>query len=848
MLRVTLKGLLSHKVRFALTSLAVVVGVAFVVGSMVLTDSIRIQFDSLLEEISEGVDLTVRGEEQFEQQQFGGTPVPIPASLVGDVTATPGVAEAVGTAGGWPALLIGSDGEPVRPMGPALGLNWIDSETMSNLTVKEGRGPVEEDEVSLDVDLAEKGEVSVGDTVQIQTPLGPGEYTLVGLFSFGENNALGGATLTAFTTEETQRLFNLEGQFETIEVRLDEGADLEQVRNEIASVLPGGVEVVDTAEAVEEQQDELGQLIGIFGNVLLGFAAVTLFVSAFLIVNTFTIVIGQRVRELALLRAVGATGTQVALSVLGEALVIGLISAVVGFGLGILTAMGLNAVLNAGGFGSGETGLAITTSPFLAALVIGVVVTVLSATIPAWRSTRIPPVAAMRDGFELHGLSIRTRATIGAVMAAVGAVLMGGGLFGGARGMDLLASVATGAVLVFLGVAFMSPLFATPTARFVGAPFAKLFRVTGRLAQGNAARSPRRTASSASALMIGLALVSMALVAGGSIKESFANTLGSSITADWYVSAGMGAGFMPFSPEAAAAMKELPELSAVTGGRMGAMQVAGKTRQTSAVDYAVVNELFDLDIQEGEIGADTPGVMLQSDPADDLGVGVGDTITATFQATGDVELPVVAIYEDSSVLGNWIIGLDTYEENFTERLDFWVGAKTAAGVEPEAARAAIEDAIADYPELEVKDRDEFREAQAGQLDQLLLIINVFLFLAIVIAFIGIMNTLALSVFERTRELGLLRAVGESRGQVWGMITMEAIIVAVFGALLGVAVGVVFGLAITTALPDDFINTVAVPGGQLVIVVLLAAMLGVVAAIYPAWKASRLDVLEAITYE
>ncbi len=847
MLRVTLKGLLSHKIRFGLTSLAVVVGVAFVVGSMVLTDSIRTQFNSLLEEINEGVELTVRGEQQFEEQQFGGTSIPIPASLLDEVNATPGVAEAAGTVTGWPALLVGSDGEPVEPTGPPLGVNWIESETVSSLNILEGRPPGDGDEVALDESLADDGGVSVGDEVQIQTPRGPKTYALVGIFSFGENNALGGATLAAFTTAETQALFNLEDEFQTIDISLDEGADLAQVKGEIASFLPEGVEIVNTEEAVEEQQDQLGSIIDIFGNVLLGFAAVTLFVSAFLIVNTFTIVIGQRVRELALLRAVGATGTQVALSVLGEAVVIGILSALIGFGLGILTALGLNAILNAGGFGSGETELAITASPFLAALTVGVVVTVLSATIPAWRSTRIPPVAAMRDGFELHGLSIRTRATIGAAMAALGAVLMGWALFGGARGMQLVGGLASGAVLVFLGVAFMSPLFATPMARVVGAPFARLFRVTGRLARGNAARSPRRTASSASALMIGLALVSMAMVAGHSIKESFAKTLGSSITADWYVSGGVG-GFMPFSPEAAAAMSELPELSAVTGGRFASMRVADKTRQVSAVDYAVINDLFELDIQEGQIGAGVTGVMLQGDPAEDLGVRVGDTVTATFQATGEVELPVVAIYEDSSVLGNWIIDLDTYGENFTEAVDFWVGAKTADGIDPAAARSAIEEALADYPELEVQDREEFQESQEGQLDQLLLIINVFLFLAIVIAFIGIMNTLALSVFERTRELGLLRAVGESRGQVWGMITMEAIIVAVFGALLGVAVGVVFGLAIATALPEDFVNTVAVPIGELVLVVMLAAALGVVAAIYPAWKASRLDVLEAITYE
>jgi putative ABC transport system permease protein len=346
--------------------------------------------------------------------------------------------------------------------------------------------------------------------------------------------------------------------------------------------------------------------------------------------------------------------------------------------------------------------------------------------------------------------------------------------------------------------------------------------------------------------MIGLALVSGALVIGTSIKASFSSTLSTSITADWYVSA--SGGFVPFSPAATESLQELPELSAVTGGRAGQMQVEDSVKQVSAVDYAVVSDLFELDVQEGEVTADARGLLLHSDPAADLGVGAGDTVTALFQVTGEQELPVVAIYDDSSVLGNWVMDLGTYDENFVEASDFWAAAKTAEGFSPEAARSAMEAALVDYPEIELEDREEFQQSQEEFLDNFLLVINVFLGIAIIIAFIGIVMTLALSVSERTRELGLLRAVGETRAQVWGMITLEAVLVAVFGALLGVAIGLLFGLAVASALPSDFINTIDVPVGSLIIVVAIAAILGVVAALYPARKAGKLDVLDAISYE
>jgi putative ABC transport system permease protein len=845
MLRVTLKGLLEHKIRFILTTLAVVVGVAFVVGAFTLTDSVRAQFDKLFEEINAGIDLAVRGEEPFDTGAFGTRP-PVDAALLPQVEGVTGVAEAVGFAGGFPALLVGSDGEAVEPTGgPPLAVSWNDSERLQTLTLKEGRGPAAAGEVAIDVDTVERGAVGVGDTVTIQTPQGPLPFRLVGTFSFGSSNALSGATLTAFTLPEAQRLYNLEGMYQEIDIALDDPARSEEVEAEIRRFLPPGTEVVTGEVLVEESQEAVGEFVDIFGNVLLGFAGVVLFVGVFLISNTFTIVVGQRVRELALLRAVGASARQIANSVFGEALVVGVLASVIGFVLGLGIALLLNAVLSAAGFGAGDTSLVLAPRTFLVAVLVGVGVTLVSSISPARKATTIPPVAAMREGFSLQGTSFARRAVGGIAMIVIGSVLIAYALFGDPDTIVLVVGMVVGAVLVFLGVALVSPVVASPLARFVGIPLARLYRAPGRLAEENAARTPRRTASTASALMIGLALVSTALIVGTSIKESVVDTVSGSIEADWYIDSG---GFFGFSTDIAAGMAELPELSAVSGIRFGQFQVDGSTKQANAVDFEVVEELFDLDVRQGALGPGARGLAIGTDPAADLGVGPGDTVTVVFPETGARDVPVAAVYDDTSVLGNWVLDLETYSENYVGNVDLSVAARSSEGTSPDEARAAIESVTDAYPQVEVQDRAEFTESQEDQINQFLVVINVFLVFAVFVAFIGITNTLALSVFERTRELGLLRAVGMLRPQVRRMVRLEAVIVAVFGALLGVAVGVAFGIAVTVSLPDDVVSVLAVPYGSLVVVVIVAGLVGVLAALWPAWRAGRLDVLEAIATE
>jgi putative ABC transport system permease protein len=844
MLRLTLRGLREHKIRFFLTTFAVVIGVGFVVGTLVLTDSVRMQFNQLFTDINQGIDLQVRGTSQFEQGAFGTTP-PVPESLLDTTRALPGVAAVGANAGGIPALLIDAAGQPVKPVGgPPLAVTWDPGSPNSSLEVVQGGPPAAADEVGLDVDLARRGNVELGDEVTIQTAKGPGRYRVVGIFSFGSGNSLAGATLVAFTLPEAQRLYDLEGQLSSIDVAVAGGTSVDTVRDEIRAILPPGTEVVTASQLVAESQSDIGVLVDIFGNVLLGFAGITLFVSAFLISNTFTIVVGQRVKELALLRAIGATPAQIARSVLGEALAVGIVATVVGMGLGVLIALGLNAVLTQAGLGTEGTSLVLSPRSFVAAAAVGVIVTLLSAITPAWKATTVPPVAAMRDGFAFRGLSMHTRGIAGSILVIVGGAALAWALFTTPDTALLLGGMIGGALLIFLGVATLSPAVAAPIAHVVGIPF-RLFRTAGHLAEENAARNPRRTASTASALMIGLALVTTALVVGTSIKGSLRTTIGGSITADWYVSTGS---FYGFDPAVAQALQELPELSTVSAIRQGQVQVDGSTKAVSAVDFATLPEVVDIGLEQGTVGEGSRGVLVHKDPARDLGLGVGDQVTLVFNDTGAVTVAVMGIYDDSSVVGNWVVDNETFADNTTAQLDALVIAKTRPGVSAGDARAAISQVLEPYPDLKLQDRQEFTADRVGQLDALLAVVNVFLLLAILIAFFGITNTLALSVFERTRELGLLRAVGMSRRQLKRMVRLEAVIVAVFGAVLGVIVGLVFGIAVTRALPRTIASSISVPVPTLLVLVVLSGLVGVLAAIWPARRASRLDILQAIAHE
>ena len=864
MFKLTIKSLLDKKVRFALTTLAVVAGVAFVVGVFVMTDSLRSSFGQLAEDIAESSPLVVRTAQEVGEEIDRA---PVPEALDAAILEVDGVADTIPGVSATNTIInkVDENGEAVAiiPRGPpTLGFSWAPDV----FYLIEGDVPVESDEFVADATTVDLHDLQVGTTYTINGPIETGEFELVGVFNWGspdENTSLG-QTMAAFELEFAQEFLGLEGLYNSIGVIPEPGADVGAVQRDIQELVGRDYEVV-TAETIEEEtSSDIDEVIDIFNTVLLVFAFVIVFVSAFIINNTFQIVVAQRIRELGLLRAIGATGKQVRNSVLTEAVLVGAFSTLAGIGVGRFLAGGMRWMLNQGGFSLPAGPLEIAPRTIVWAVLVGMGVTLLSAVIPARRARTVSPIAAIQADHRLAGASLQRRLIIGGVLTGLGALLLLGGLFGGMGTTPTLVLVGFGAFLVFIGMNTLAPSFARPAANLIGRPIARFFGVPGQLAMGNAARSPRRTASTAAALMIGLSLVGMAGVVGESLTQSFLKTLDDAVESDYFIQSEAG-GFDPtvgFAQEVAHEIEALPEFDTVVTYRfaIGSMRIDGVNRDLFATDFDLVESHMDADVVAGslaEAGGDST-IALHVDSAEDLAVSVGDTLDATFPDNQTETLTVAAIYEDATIFGNWLIDNVTWEEHFT-RQEIGFASATIAGFSddlPEEEQQRLEEAAAEaiapleemFPGVKMESRVEFRQGQQDQLNSFLIVITVMLGLSLVIALIGIANTLGLAVFERTREIGLVRAVGMTRRQLRRMIRWEAVIVAVFGALLGLALGVIFGVAISIAIPSSVISTVAVPWGTLVFYLIVAGFSGMIAALFPAIRASRLNVLEAIAYE
>jgi len=810
--RATIKGLLAHKLRLVLTALAVVLGVGFVAGTYVLTDTIDQTFDELFAEISGGVDVSVRAESSFDGPSgFGGGETgreTVPDSLVASVAAVPGVAAVEGSVAGH-AQLVDEAGKAVTTSGaPTLGVNWGRTEGMAPLRLRSGRDPRHPGEVVVDAVTAREHDLGLGDRVRILFRGPPGDFTVVGITGFGAADNLAGATLAAFETATAQQVLGKAGRFDTIDVQAAEDVGALELRQRVEAVLPAGFQAVTGQELAEESAEEVQEALGFLGTALLVFAGIALFVGAFIILNTFSILVAQRTRELGLLRALGAGRGQVLRSVVAEAVAVGLVASIAGVGLGILVAVGLQALLDAFGIDLPSTGTRILPRTVIVSLVVGQVVTVLSAVVPARRASRIAPMAALRAGQVDEGGSLGRRTLVGALLTAAGVAALVSALMGDGGGIGL---VGLGAVLVFVGVALVAPLAARPMARVIGAPLPRLAGVSGKLGRQNAMRNPRRTAATAAALTVGLGLVGCVSVLAASIKESSAEIVDRALAADFVVSTGQ---FVPtISTEVADRLSALPELGAVTSLQTGDWRFEGEGRSLFAGDPSTIASLMNLEVRSGDLaGLARGGVMVEERQAEEQGLRVGSTIPMEFARTGVQRLPVVGTYAQNQLLGNYLVSTVTYVANYTERLDFVVLAKAQAGVPPAAARAALERVAAEFPNVDVRDQTEFKETQKDQINQALGLVSALLGLAIVIALLGIVNTLALSVFERTRELGLLRAVGMSRRQVRSMIRGESVIIAVIGAVLGLAIGVLFGWVLVAGLQSQGIDRLVIPVG------------------------------------
>lgn len=848
--KMTLRSIVSHKWRVALATIAVVVGVAFVSGAFILTDSFQRAFDGLFKELNAGIDYHVRGSVEFGAEGSGD---PVPAELADELAAIDGVAVVEPALQTNAMTLIDDEGKAVRAAGgPSLGVSWTGEGGVGGTTIRDGRAPNGPDEVAIDAATAKRVGFEVGEQVDISGPTGLKTYTLVGTAGVGDEDSFFGAVVMLFDPQTAQQVFDSVGLYDAIDVAVADGADTVAVRSAIEALLPSGTEVITGKELAEETSDQISQITTILRWVLLGFAIIALFVSAFLINNTFQIIVNQRVRELALMRAVGASGSQVRSMVMLESLFVAAVATVAGFLGGIGVAKLLTVVFNASGAGFPDAATVIAPRTLLVAVLVGFGVTLAASVLPAIRASRIPPVAAMRPELvPLSGSGPRRR-NIGLGLTVMGIAAFLVGVLGQPSSIAVnMIIMGAGVVALFIGVTMLAASFASPVARALGAPIRKVFKVSGQLASENAARTPRRTSSTSAALMIGVALVSGIGVLGASLKKSLVEQLKTSITADFYM---RDPSFAPFPDTVVERLSALPELDGVSGFKFGQFKVGESTKAVGAVDTATFDRLIDLDVTDGGYeGMADAGLMLFTDEARKRDLQVGDTLDVTWRNGTTQTLTVRGLFDDASVTQTqWVVDNAVYEAaNPSETADFFAAARITEGIDPDVAREAILGVVDEFPQLLVQDRVEFRKGQEDQLNQILFLIYGLLGFAVVIAVLGIMNTLALSVFERTREFGLLRAVGSSRKQLRRAIRGEAIIVAVFGALLGLAVGLPLGILGTEALKDIPISGVtetAIPVGTIIAIVVLSVLAGVLAAWWPGRRAAKLDILEAIATE
>lgn len=832
MFTLTLKELAARKLRLLVTAFAVLLGVAFMAGTMVFTDTIGATFDSVLAQADDGVDAYVRVPSEIDLGY--GEPGPrLDASLAAEVAAVPGVDQVALRINGY-AQVVGPDGETVGDLSsnPAFGTNWVTVDDLNPYVLASGHAPTSDDEIVIDQASADAAGYGPGDVVTVLTKHEPREFTIAGTARFGTADSPAGATAVLFTDATAAELLASPGEADAIAVTAADGVDEQELVAAIQAVLDGDVEVITGSTLVEENQDALAEDIAGMGTIFLVFGFVSVFVAAFIINNTFAITVAQRTKEMAMLRAIGASGRQVRRSVLIEAIVVGSLASGAGLAAGIGVAAGLRRLMSVFGFDMPDGATVVAPSAMAISFAVGVGVTVLSAWLPARRASRIAPIAALRDvNVDRSGNSVR-RAVTGTVVTAAGVAVLLAGL---SRGV---AMVGVGALATFVGVSVLGPVLARPLARAFGVPL-RLRGLSGELATRNAMRNPKRTARTASSLMIGVGLVGFITVFAASMKSSVAGSLETEFVGTHIVQSGAFDNSAGLSPELADALRASPEVDAVAAARLSPAVVDGAaTDAFFAFDAATIDQLFTLGSIEGDLddlGAD--GIAISADRALEQGWTIGSLVPVTFP-TGDATFTVAAIYSDGTDwVGAEFVDLAAFRANGGEELDFRV---YVAGDE-----SAIE-AVADgYASADVLDRDAFLDDVNAQVDTMLGLFYAMLALAIVIALLGIANTLALSIFERTRELGLLRAVGMDRSQLRSAIRWEAIIIAVLGATLGLAVGTFFGWATVRAMADEGFDTLTVPYLDLAVVAGIAGVAGAVAAVLPARRAARIDVLDAL---
>jgi putative ABC transport system permease protein len=845
MRKVTLRGLFGHKLRLALTALAIVLGVTFISGTFVLTDTLNSTFSSLFSSVYHKIDFQVRGVPQLGSGA-NATRNPLPESLVATVRAVPGVAGAFGEVQGY-AQFIAPDGKAISNSGaPTLGVAFDPDQQISSLHLITGNPPTTSDDVVMDAATAHSHGFSVGQQVRILSAGSPSAqaFTITGIAQFGTADNLAGSTLAAFTLPTAQRVLGEAGLVDAINVVATPGTDKATVQGDIERVLPPGTQVVTGQTVVNENTNSVSQALSFFNTALLVFALISLFVGAFTIYNTFSIIVGQRTRELALLRVVGASRRQVFRSVLAEAAIIGAISSAIGVGLGVAAAVGIEALLSGFGISLPTGPLTFEPRTAIVGLAVGTLVTVAAAIGPARNAVRIPPVAALADRPATGDGTgpARRRLIAGGALTIVGVALLAIGLT-----KPVVALVGAGAVCVFIGVTMLAPAIVRPLAGVLGRPLARWLGTPGALGRQNSMRSPRRTAQTAAALTVGLALVSAIAVFGASLSESATSSVDQAISADILIS-GNGSGQLSAAvPGVAAAV---PGVSGSNIVYRDQFEFEGTVATLTGVSTNDLAATVILRMTAGSPAAlDAGELLIDSTTARTDHLAVGDAVPVKFAYTGPTTVRVGGIYQSNALIQSYLVSSRFFLAHFRNPRPGAVLLATNGGTGAAASgttvEAAVTRALAPYPTAQVQTRAQFEQAQVASVNQLLGLVYALLALAVLIALIGIVNTLMLSVLERTREIGLLRAVGMRRPQVRGMIRAEAVILATFGAVIGIVVGTLMGLALVASLRQQGITETTVPVTRLVLFLILAALLGLVAASWPARRAARLDVLAAI---
>ncbi|HEX5642925.1 MAG TPA: FtsX-like permease family protein [Thermoleophilia bacterium] len=848
MVRIAWRSLTAHKLRTFLTTLAILLGVAMISGTYVLTDQIDRGFKQVFTDAYKGTDVTVTRQARFSGQLTGATEG-LPEDMVRQVEAVDGVGEVFGYVSGMGAVAV--DGEVVETGGsPTLFFSYSPND-IAPPQYTEGRPPEQPGEVAVIEKLAQDKKLSPGSPITVITDGGGHEATVSGVFRFAAQSSLGGSILIHTTLSDAQQWFDMQGRVSEIDVKAEAGVSADELARRIRAALPEYTEVKTGAQAAADQTKALSDAIGAFLRpVLLSFGGIAVLVGAFIIFNAFSMTVAQRRREFAMLRALGASRAQVLWSITGEAFVMGVLASVLGLFAGLGVAAGVNYVFQAAGFDIPRSGLVMQPRTVVIALVVGIVVTVLSAVIPAQRATRVPPMAALQEGAVLPPSRFaRFMPALAVVVAILGGLLIGGGMYGPGGTVVRLGTIAFGAVLVFLAVAIASRYFVGPLAAWLGWPLQKLAPISGRLARDNSRRNPSRTALTAAALMIGLAVVVFVAVLAQGLKSSFIDSYDRTVRADFVIAS---SNFMTIPTDTATRVQSVQGVE--TAVSLDAQQVQAENGSLPVVwgiDPVAIERVWSFDWISGgddvltELRLD--GAIVEEQTASSLGVERGGTIEVTTVEGEQATLRVLGVYRDPMMLNGIAVGTSGYNALFPKPQTFMVVAKAQPGADIAATQKEIETALASAPTAEVQTTEQYKEGTVDLVNQLLLLIYGLLALSVIISLFGIVNTLVLAVYERTREIGLVRAIGMSRGQVRATVRYESVITSIIGAIMGIVVGIVFAWVVTTRFAGQGI-TFSVPGVQLAVFLVLAVVVGVIAAILPARRAARIDILQAIHYE